>query len=165
MWLALALQRGLLPLPASAIARGEDVHAFAAPAGNSKSPLGAALSTRGYCFFADDTLLLDPDDVARCYGCKDLKLWFAGAALAGLRPGGCVRVATGYDNRYVEPSRESPYTSGRLKVLCVLSRGLRRGGLADAYLFPAPSSAGSTTRRSASKGSSRPWSGIPGGAS
>lgn len=128
-WLALALQRGLLPLHVSAIARGQDVYAFAAPTGNGKSTLGAALSTRGYRFFADETLLLDPDDVARCHGYKDLKLWSAGAALAGLRPGGRVRETTGYDKRYVTPATESPHTSGRLKVLCVLSRSMRRGGV------------------------------------
>lgn len=50
------------------------------------------------------------------------------AALASLRPGGHVREATGYDKRYVARPRESPLTSGRLKTLCVLSRGLRRGG-------------------------------------
>jgi len=134
-WPALALQRGLLPLHASAVARGEDIYAFTAPSGNGKSTLGAALSTRGYHFFADDTLLLDPDDVTRCYSYKDLKLWPAGAALAGLRPGGRVRETPGYDKHYVEPPRESPHTSGRLKVLCVLSRDMqRRGGV-----FPSPS--------------------------
>lgn len=125
-WIALALQRGLLPLHASAVScGGEDVYAFAAPSGNGKSTLAAGLSTRGYCFFAADTLLLDPDDGTRCYGYKDLKLWSAGAALAGLRPGGHVREATGYDKYYVAPPRESPFVSGRLRTLCVLSRGIR----------------------------------------
>lgn len=133
-WPALALQRGLLPLHTSAVARGKDIYAFTAPTGNGKSTLGAALSTRGYPFFADDSLLIDADDVTQCYGYKDLKLWSVGAALAGLRPGGRVRETTGYDKRYVEPPRESPHTSGRLKVLCVLSRDMRRGGV-----FPSPS--------------------------
>lgn len=124
-WIALALQRGLLPLHASAVASGAAVHAFTAPSGEGKSTLAAALSTRGHAFFADDVLLLDPaafDREAQCYGYKDLKLWREGAALAGLRPGKRVREAAGYDKRFVEPPCRSPHTAGRLKGLYELCR-------------------------------------------
>ena len=109
-WLALALQRGLLPLQASAVMDGAAVHAFAGPPGAGKSTLAAALSVRGYMFFTDDTLLLDPariDGGMRCYGYKDLKLWPHGAALTRLPPGGRVRTSKSYRKHYAEPPRRS----------------------------------------------------------
>jgi len=93
-WIALALQRGLLPLHASAVASGAAVHAYTAPSSEGKSTLAAALSARGHAFFADDVLLLDPRRLRRggaVYGYKDLKLWRHGATLAGVRPGKRVR--------------------------------------------------------------------------
>ena len=119
-WLALALQRGLLPLHASAVMDGAAVHAFAGPPGEGKSTLAAALSVRGYMFFTDDTLLLDPariDGGMRCYGYKDLKLWPHGAVLTRLPPGGRVRTSKGYDKHYAEPPRRSPHPVGCLKAL------------------------------------------------
>lgn len=123
-WLALALQRGLLPLHASAVVDGDAVRAFAGPSGAGKSTLAAALSVRGYVFFADDALLLDPvriDGGMRCYGYKDLKLWPHGAALTRLPPSGRVRTSKGYDKYYVEPLRRSPHPVGCLKTLYRLS--------------------------------------------
>ena len=124
-WIALALQRGLLPLHASAVASGTAVHACTAPSGEGKSTLAAALSARGHAFFADDVLLLDPaafDEEGRCYGYKDLKLWLDGATLAGVRPGKRVREVAGYDKHFVEPPLRSPYIAGRLETLYELSR-------------------------------------------
>lgn len=127
-WLVLAMQRGLLPLHASAVAHGREVHAFTAPSGGGKSTLAAALSARGYALFADDVLLLEPvrSDEVRCYGYKDLKLWREGAALAGVRRGGRCRTAESYDKRYVEVPRRSPHTCGLLRTLYVLQRASSR---------------------------------------
>lgn len=124
-WIALALQRGLLPLHASAVASGAAVHAYTAPSGTGKSTLAAALAARGHAFFADDVLLLDPaafDEEGRCYGYKDLKLWRDGAALAGVRLGQRVREVAGYDKHFVEPPLRSPYTAGRLEAVYELHR-------------------------------------------
>lgn len=125
-WLALALQRGLLPLYASAVVCNDAVYAFTGPSGIGKSTLTTAISARGYEFFGDDVLLLAPparfgDDV-RCYAYQDLKLWQHGATLAGVRLGSPVREAAGYDKRYVEPPRQSRSPVGRLKSLYVLRR-------------------------------------------
>ena len=124
-WRALALQRGLLPLQASAVMDGAAVHAFAGPPGAGKSTLAAALSVRGYMFFTDDTLLLDPariDGGMRCYGYKDLKLWPRGAALSRLPPSGRVRTSKGYRKHYAEPPRRPPHPVGCLKTLHRLGR-------------------------------------------
>ena len=148
-WLALAMQRGLLPLHASAVAHGREVQAFTAPSGGGKSTLAAALSARGHALFADDVLLLEPvrSDEVLCYGYKDLKLWREGAALAGVRRGGRCRTAENYDKRYVEAPQRSPHSCGLLRTLYVLQRASSRvedaagltdelkGALATARLF------------------------------
>ena len=59
-WAAVALQRGLLPLHASAVSRAGAVHAFSGASGGGQSTLAAALGRHGLPFFADDLLLLDP---------------------------------------------------------------------------------------------------------
>ena len=127
-WLALAMQRGLLPLHASAVAHGKDVYAFTGGSGAGKSTLAAALSARGHALFADDVLLVEPvrSDEARCYGYKDLKLWPEGAALAGVRLGGRTRTTKDYDKRYAEPPHRSPHTCGLLSTLHVLGRASSR---------------------------------------
>ena len=127
-WLALALQRGLLPLHASAVAHGREVHAFTAHSGGGKSTLAAGLSARGHALFADDALLLElaRSDEVRCYGYKDLKLWRDGAALAGVRLGGRCRTAEDYDKRYAKAPRRSPHTCGLLRTLYVLQEASPR---------------------------------------
>lgn len=125
-WLAVAVQRGLMPLHASAVAVGSDVHAFCGPPGAGKSTLAAALCACGYDFFADDSLLLEADpstDEMRCYAYKDLKLDRAGAELASVpRLGSRARVRPkNYRKHYVEPPRRSPHAGGRLKTLSLLT--------------------------------------------
>lgn len=130
-WIALALQRGLLPLHANAVASDTTVHACTAPSGEGKSTLAAALAARGHPFFADDVLLLDPaafSEEARCYGYKDLKLWRDGAKLTGARLGQRVREVAGYDKYFVEPLLRSPYLAGRLETLYELRRRVARRG-------------------------------------
>lgn len=128
-WLALAVQRGLLPLHASAVASAADVHAFCGPMKAGKSTLAAALSTHGHAFFADDSLLLDIDRATndlRCYAYKDLKLSGTGAELADLPLGSPVSMTEDRRKHYVEPLRRSPHTAGRLKSIYLLGSNSTR---------------------------------------
>ena len=122
-WPVLAMQRGLLPLHASAVARGADVHAFIGGTAAGKSTLAAALAGRGLPFFADDVVLLDPArlaDEAVCHSYDDLKLWPEGLALAAVPAGGPVREVAGFDKRHAEPPERSRRVEGRLRSLRLL---------------------------------------------
>ena len=122
-WPVLAMQRGLLPLHASAVARGADVHAFIGGTAAGKSTLAAALAGRGLPFFADDVVLLDPArlaDEAVCHGYDDLKLWSDGLALTAVPAGGPVREVAGFNKRYAAPSERSRRVEGRLRSLRLL---------------------------------------------
>ena len=121
-WPVLALQRGLLPIHASAVANGANVHAFVGAAAAGKSTLAAALSARGHAFFADDVVILDPErfDEATCYRYEDLKLWPKGLALVGVPNGSPVREVADYDKRYSVPPERSPRVDGRLRTMRVL---------------------------------------------
>lgn len=124
-WSALVLQRGLLPLQASAVAVGRDVVGFVGQPGAGKSTWAAALAARGHGFFADDMLILDPasrGSAPCCWGLKDLKLWPDAVAMTGAVAGKRARTASTYGKRYAEPSMRSVCTSGRLMQLCVLIR-------------------------------------------
>lgn len=118
---ALVLHRGLLALRASAVASGHDVHAFGAPPRWGKSTLAAGLSGRGFPFFADNVLVVDPargEGEARCWRCDDLKLGPRGIAAVGLgdherKP---VRKAEGYKKQHVAPHARSPRMSGLLRT-------------------------------------------------
>ena len=120
----LAAQRGLLPLKASAVANGEDVHALVAMPTRGKSAWAAALAARGYPFFADDLLILDPtglDTEARCYRCDDLKLWPKALALADCESLGPVRPTSKYRKLYAVPRRRAARVSGRLRTIVHLA--------------------------------------------
>ena len=123
VWGALALQRGLLPLHASAVGRDRTVHAFTGPPGAGKSTLAATLAARGYPLYTDDMLILDPASFgthAKCYRAKaDLKLWPDASVLTGAVPGAPVRAGVG--KRFADPARWSPHTAGRLRTLHCLS--------------------------------------------
>lgn len=128
-WLALAVQRGLLPLHASAVASAADVQAFCGPMRAGKSTLAVAFSARGHAFFADDSLLLDIDRATndvRCYAYKDLKLSGTGAELADLPLGCPVSVTEDRHKFYVEPPRHSLHTAGRLKGIYLLGSNSTR---------------------------------------
>ena len=76
-WAALACQRGLLCLHASAVACADGVHAFTGASRDGKSTLAGALSMRGYPFFSDDVLTLAPlrlGEEVRCCSHQDMKL-------------------------------------------------------------------------------------------
>ena len=122
-WPVLAMQRALLPLHASAVARGANVHAFTGGSAIGKSTLAAALAGRGLPFFADDVVLLDPtrfSEEAVCYGYEDLKLWPNGLALAAVPDDGPVREVADFDKRYAVPPERASRVDGRLRTLRLL---------------------------------------------
>ena len=125
----LAAQRGLLPLKASAVANGEDVHALVGMPTRGKSASAAALAARGYPFFADDLLILDPESLdteARCYRCDDLKLWPEALALADCERLGPVRETSKYRKLYAVPRQRAARVSGRLRTIVYLA-SFKRG--------------------------------------
>lgn len=125
-WAALALQRGLLPLHASAVSNGRSVVGFSGRPGEGKSTLAAALASRGHEFFADDVLIVDPDadDTAPlCWSSKDLKLWPDALELTGAAPGIKVRTGAECHKLYALPATMSPHVSGRLDELYMLETG------------------------------------------
>ena len=125
VWAALALQRGLLPLHASAVSRAGAVHAFAGYSGAGKSTLAVALGVHGLAFFTDDLLLLDPASfgaegaAAKCYGSAGLRLYPRGGALTDAALGDPVRC--GALKRWADPLQHAPRTVGNLRTLHVLS--------------------------------------------
>ena len=129
-WPVLAMQRGLLPLHASAIADGADVHAFSGASATGKSTLAAALAVRGHSFFADDVVLIDPnrlDGEAFCWRYEDLKLWPKALALVGVSGAGLVREVADFDKRYAVAPNFSPRVDGRLRTLRVLEKSYALG--------------------------------------
>lgn len=75
---ALLLQRGLLPLHASAIEVNGTAVAFTGPSGAGKSTLAAAFHKRGYPVLGDDLLALKPgpDGTVEVFpGLRYFKLW------------------------------------------------------------------------------------------
>lgn len=127
-WGALVLQRGLLPLHASAVSNGRSVVGFTGHPGAGKSTLAAALASQGREFFADDVLVLDPeagDAYPRCWSCKDLKLWPDAVRLTGTAAGNKIRTAPGHHKRYATPRVLSPHVLGQFKELYLLVTGSR----------------------------------------
>lgn len=125
-WAALALQRGLLPLHASAVSNGRSVVGFTGRPGEGKSTLAAALASRGHEFFADDVLIVDPDadDTGPlCWSSKDLKLWPEALELTGAAAGSKVRTGVECHKWYATPAAMSPHVSARLDKLYMLETG------------------------------------------
>lgn len=119
-WPALALQRGLLPLHASAVSRGGVVHGFTAGAGVGKSTTAAGLAGRGWSFFADDVLLVAPAQPGQpvlCHSLGDLKLPRAGLAMVGAVALGPVRSLDSVAKVYAEPGQRATGVGGRLATL------------------------------------------------
>ena len=129
-WAAVALQRGLLPLHASAVvSRAGAVHAFTGASGTGKSTLAAALGRHGLPFFADDLLLLDPasfDEGCLCYRNAGLKLFPDALALTDATPG--APVYAGVRKRWARPAHRSPHFVGNLRTLHLLSYRAGRSG-------------------------------------
>ena len=123
-WAVLGWQRGLLPLHASAVARGPDLHAFSGGAGAGKSTLAAALARHGYPLFTDDVLLLDPasfDAGPLGHGHGALSLCRRSIALTGSRAARPMRDKPGFPKWYAVPVRSALRPAGRLRTLHLLS--------------------------------------------
>ena len=124
VWGVLAMQRGLLPLHASAVSRGPGLHAFTGPSGAGKSTLAAALASRGYPLFADDILLVDPasfDGGPLCYGHRTLSLCRRSLALIGIEAVVQVPMRQRLPKWYAVPARQTPPRADRLQKLYILS--------------------------------------------
>lgn len=105
VYAGIASLNGLLPIHASAVAFGDSVFAFTAPAGGGKSTLVAALASRGLPMFCDDTLVLDLSDPERIIclpGHKRLKLTPDAVELTGAIPQ--EKVSTTVDKLYALPA-------------------------------------------------------------
>ena len=124
-WGALCYQRGLIPLHASAVTKGVNIHAFSGHSGAGKSTLSAALSHKGWDFFSDDIIIYDPQndsDQAMCYrGQKDLKLWQDAIDKTQLEKTHKVRDIKGHNKFYAKPASSSNLTHAPLENLFILS--------------------------------------------
>ena len=128
-WAALAYQRGLLCLHASAVVCADGVHAFTGASGAGKSTLAGALSMRGHPFFSDDVLTLAPcrlGEEVRCYSHQDMKLHPDAIALLGARILRPVDREAGDGKAYALPRQRWPHACASLKALYVLKREQRR---------------------------------------
>ena len=126
VWAVLGWQRGLLPLHASSVTRGRDLHAFVGRTGAGKSTLAAALARHGCALFADDILLLDPASFdARSgplgHGHGALRLYRRSMALTGSRADGPMSVRQGFPKWYAVPARSASRRTGRLRTVHLLS--------------------------------------------
>ena len=124
VWAVLGWQRGLLPLHASSVTRGRDLHAFTGGPGAGKSTLAAALARHGYALFTDDVVFLDPasfDAGPLGHGHGALRLCRRSMALTGSRAGRPLPVRRGLPKWYAVPARSAPRRAGRLRTVHVLS--------------------------------------------
>lgn len=118
---SIALQRGLLPMHASAVAVGGNVYGLAGVAG--KSTMAVALGDE-YAFFADDSVFVDrlgPDGPVRCCAIgRRPKLLPRALEQTGARSLGSVRSDESFHKAFAEPSRASSHAVGELRALLVL---------------------------------------------
>lgn len=117
---AVALQRGLLPMHASAVASGTNVYGLAGRTG--KSTMAVALADE-YEFFADDTIFVDcstPDGHVRCSAIgRSPKLLRNALEPTGARSLGSVRSDVSFRKVFAQPSRMSSCAAGKLRTLLV----------------------------------------------
>ena len=126
VWAVLGWQRGLLPLHASSVTRGPDLHAFSGGPGAGKSTLAAALARHGYPLFTDDMLLLDPASFDAGsgplgHGHGALRLCRRSLALTGSRADSLLPVRQGLPKWYAVPAESAPRRAGRLRTVHLLS--------------------------------------------
>ena len=123
-WAVLGWQRGLLPLHASSVTRGRDLHAFVGEPGAGKSTLAAALARHGCALFTDDMVLLDPasfDAGPLGHGHGALRLCRRSMALTGSRADRPLRDEPGLAKWYAVPARSAPRRAARLRTVHRLS--------------------------------------------
>ena len=126
VWAALGWQRGLLPLHASSVTRGGNLHAFVGRPGAGKSTLAAALAGHGYALFTDDIVLLDPASFDAGFGPLGhghgaLRLYRRSMALTGSRADRPLRDRPGFPKWYAVPAGSAPRRAGRLRTVHRLS--------------------------------------------
>ena len=124
VWGVLGWQRGLLPLHASVVTRGRNLHAFSGGPGAGKSTLAAALARHGYALFTDDVLLLDPasfDAGPLGHGHGALRLCRRSIALTASRADRPLPFMQGLPKWYAVPAESAPRRAGRLRTLYLLS--------------------------------------------
>lgn len=122
---AVAWLNGFVVLQASAIVHDGQVHAFAGEAGAGKSALAAALTSRGFAFFADEILVLDLANSDRPTALPQpggLKLGSDALTLTGLEAAEPLRA--GLDRYFVAPplaAQDSTLPMNRLYPLQMAS--------------------------------------------
>ncbi|WP_155524484.1 hypothetical protein [Oleisolibacter albus] len=124
---ALAHQRGLLPLHASAVALGPDagVVAFSGPSGHGKSTLAAHLAAQGHGLMTDDLciLRLDADRALAFPGVRRLKLWRDALTALGHDADRLPPVQHQLDKRALPPPPQAAARPAPLRALYILDRG------------------------------------------
>lgn len=119
---ALLLQRGLLPLHASAVDLDGRAIAFTGMSGAGKSTLALALQRRGHAVLCDDLCALAPD-APLSPGVVRLKLWDASLAYAGADATGLERIAPGQDKFHFPPPAPAIDRSVPLGAIVLLAWG------------------------------------------
>ena len=123
-------QAGLLPLHASAVARGGQAAAFLGPSGAGKSTTAHRLSGRGYDLLSDDVCVVhqgDDGDPLVWPGIRQFKLWDSSLAAAGESKAGLEPVLMREDKFLRPAERLAEDRPHRLELIYVLSRGREAG--------------------------------------
>lgn len=129
---ALAHQRGLLPLHASAVALAADadpqqaaVVAFSGPSGHGKSTLAAHLAARGHGLMTDDLciLRLDAEQALAFPGVRRLKLWRDALTALGHDADRLPPVQHQLDKRALPSPPQAAARPAPLRALYILDRG------------------------------------------
>jgi hypothetical protein len=114
----LCLQRGLLPLHASVVAREDGAVAFAGPSGAGKSTLAAGLQRHGYTIWCDDLSAVDvrAEGLPVHPGVGRLKLTGDSLLLLGLNAQAFAAVASDMDKYDVRLGEEAAAVSRPLRL-------------------------------------------------
>jgi hypothetical protein len=123
------LQRGLLPLHASAVAFGERVVAFSGDSGAGKSTLAVHCLDKGAKLVTDDLLVLSFDargHVVVNPGTRRLKLWRDALERLG-RPVDELAPDLFREDKYYLPAQDQPGGALRLAAICILKNDAQAG--------------------------------------
>lgn len=125
---ALLYQRGITVLHASAVARDDQAFAFCGPSGIGKSTLAAALCKAGCRFVSDDVSAIRLNAEGRPLlwpDARQLKLFDAGLAAAGISQGRHGAVRSDIEKYYVDPPGLVASQAVPLRAIYVLARDQR----------------------------------------